>query len=139
MIKNYWLMFSIFLFVAATLFVDHTYAQELGVEESNVVYDMLISAHELLLDGKYNDSIKIYDELLEIDPKNYKILEMKGLALSSLRLESTLATQAQANPVLRDPSNLNKLSMLEFYKALEINPNSTFALNGMGIGFGNFG
>ena len=139
MIKNYWLIFSIFLFVAATLFVDHTYAQELGVEESNVVYDMLISAHELLLDGKYNDSIKIYDELLEIDPKNYKILEMKGLALSNLRLESTLATQAQANPVLRDPSNLNKLSMLEFYKALEINPNSTFALNGMGIGFGNFG
>jgi hypothetical protein len=29
--------------------------------------------------------------------------------------------------------------MLEYYKALEINPNSIFALNGMGIGFGNFG
>ena len=97
MIKNYWLLFSIFLFVTVTLLVDHTYAQELGVEESNIVHDMLINAHELLLDGKYNDSIRIYDELLEIDPKNYKILEMKGLALSNLRLESTLASQAQAN------------------------------------------
>jgi len=29
--------------------------------------------------------------------------------------------------------------MLEFYKALEINPNSVLALNGMGLGFGNFG
>ena len=29
--------------------------------------------------------------------------------------------------------------MLEFYKALEINPNSILALNGMGLGFGNFG
>ena len=64
---------------------------------------------------------------------------MKGLALSNLRLESTLASQAHANAALRDPSNLNKLSMLEYYKALEINPNSIFALNGMGIGFGNFG
>jgi len=29
--------------------------------------------------------------------------------------------------------------MIEFYKALEINPNSVLALNGMGLGFGNFG
>ena len=139
MIKNYWLLFSIFLFVTVTLLVDHAYAQELGVEESNIVHDMLINAHELLLDGKYNDSIRIYDELLEIDPKNYKILEMKGLALSNLRLESTLASQGQHSAAQSDPSNLNKLSMLEFYKALEINPNSTLALNGMGLGFGNFG
>jgi len=47
--------------------------------------------------------------------------------------------QPQHNISPRDPSNLNKLSMLEFYKALEINPNSVLALNGMGLGFGNFG
>tara|TARA_B100001750_G_scaffold11737_1_gene8580 strand:+ start:923 stop:2452 length:1530 start_codon:yes stop_codon:yes gene_type:complete len=139
MIKNYGLLFFIFLFVAVTLFADHAYGQESGVEEYNRIHDMLISAEESFLDGKYKDSIKIYDELLEMDPKNSKILEMKGLALSNLRLESTLASQAQSNAALRDPSNLNKLAMLEFYKALEINPNSVLALNGMGVGFGNFG
>ncbi len=47
--------------------------------------------------------------------------------------------QPQQNVSPRDPSHLNKLSMIEFYKALEINPNSVLALNGMGLGFGNFG
>ena len=77
--------------------------------------------------------------MLEIYPEDYKIFEMKGIALSNLRLESTLAMQPQQNTAPRDPSNLNKSSMLEFYKALEINPNSVLALNGMGLGFGNFG
>ena len=139
MIKNSGLLFFIFLLVTLTLFVDHAYSQESGVEEYQKINDMIVTAQKSLLDGEYRDSIKIYDELLEIDPKNYKIFEMKGLALSNLRLESTLASQAHANAALRDPSNLNKLSMLEYYKALEINPNSIFALNGMGIGFGNFG
>ncbi len=139
MIKNNGLLFFIFLLVTVTLFVDHAYSQESYVDEYQKINDMIITAQKSLLDGKYSDSIRIYDELLEIDPKNYKIFEMKGLALSNLRLESTLASQAHANAALRDPSNLNKLSMLEYYKALEINPNSIFALNGMGIGFGNFG
>ena len=139
MIKNSGLLFFIFLLVTVTLFVDHAYSQQSDVEEYQKVNDMIITAQKSLLDGKYRDSIRIYDELLEIDPKNHKIFEMKGLALSNLRLESTLASQAHANAALRDPSNLNKLSMLEYYKALEINPNSIFALNGMGIGFGNFG
>ena len=29
--------------------------------------------------------------------------------------------------------------MLEFHKALQINPNSVTSLNGLGLGFGNFG
>ena len=139
MIKNYGLLFFIFLFVTVILFVDHVYAQESDGGEYSSTNSMLISAQESLLEGKYMESITIYDELLEIDPKNYKILEMKGLALSNLRLESTLASQANSNAGIRDPSNLNKLSMIEFYKALEINPRSVLALNGMGIGFGNFG
>ena len=64
---------------------------------------------------------------------------MKGVALSNLRLESTLAAQPQHNLSPRDASTMNKLSMLEFYKALEIDPYSVLALNGMGLGFGNFG
>ena len=139
MIKNSGLLFFIFLLVTVTLFVDHAYSQQSDVDEYQKVNDMIITAQKSLLDGEYRDSIRIYDELLEIDPKNHKIFEMKGLALSNLRLESTLASQAHANAALRDPSNLNKLSMLEYYRALEINPNSIFALNGMGIGFGNFG
>ena len=136
---NYTCLLCIFLLLAVTFSINHVYAQEAGVGEYDEVYSMLISAQESLLEGKYMNSIKIYDELLEIDPENYKILEMKGLALSNLRLESTLASQAQPNAAQRDPSNLNKLSMMEFYKALESNPRSTLALNGMGIGFGNFG
>ena len=139
MIKNYGLLFFIFMIVTVILFVDHAYAQQSDGGEYSSTNSLLISAQESMLEGKYMESITIYDELLEIDPKNYKILEMKGLALSNLRLESTLASQSISNAALRDPSNLNKLSMIEFYKALEINPRSVLALNGMGIGFGNFG
>ena len=134
MTKNYIQLFTIFLLLSIIFSVDHAFAQD-----GDKINEMFLNAHELLLDGKYRNAVQIYDELLEIEPKNYKILEMKGLALSNLRLESTLASQAQANAALRDPSNLNKLAMREFYKALEIKPDSVFALNGMGIGFGNFG
>ena len=129
--KSNTILLPIFLLSVIIFSVDQAFA--LDMDEMNK------SAYELFMDGNYKESIKIFDEMLEIDPKNYKILEIKGLALSNLRLESTLASQAQANAALRDTSNLNKLSMMEYYKALEINPNSIFALNGMGIGFGNFG
>ena len=113
--------------------MDQVFAQDLNTNE------MLANAEESFLKGEYNLSIKIYDEILKMEPNNYKILEMKGLALSNSRLGTTLASQAQTNYVQNDPSILNKLYMIEFYKALEINPNSVFALNGIGIGFGNFG
>ena len=129
--KSNTILLPIFLLLVIIFSVDQAFA--LDMDEMNK------SAYELFMDGNYKESIKIFDEMLEIDPKNYKILEIKGLALSNLRLESTLASQAQANAALRDTSNLNKLSMMEYYKALEINPNSIFALNGMGVGFGNFG
>jgi len=100
---------------------------------------LFAEAQEPFLKGEYENAIKIFDEILKIYPADSKIFEMKGLALSNLRLESTLAMQPQQNVSPRDPSNFNKLSMLEFYKALEINPNSVLALNGVGLGFGNFG
>jgi len=117
-----------------TLYISSAYAQDADER------DMLIAeAFEPFLKGEYEKSIKIFDDILEIYPEDYTIFEMKGIALSNLRLESTLAMQPQQNTAPRDPSNLNKSSMLEFYKALEINPNSVLALNGMGLGFGNFG
>ena len=133
MIKNTIKLFTIFL-LTTVLFVGSAFAQD--VDERT---RLLIDAMEPFLKGEYDEAIKIYDELLEIYPTDSKILEFKGVALSNLRLESTLATQPQHNISPRDQSNLNKLSMLEFYKALEINPKSVLALNGLGLGFGNFG
>ena len=126
-------LFTVILFTF-TLFISSAYAED--IDEYDKLFD---EAFEPFLKGEYEKSIKIFDEMLELYPEDYKIYEMKGVALSNLRLESTLAMQPQQNTVSRDPSNLNKSSMLEFYKALEINPNSVLALNGMGLGFGNFG
>ena len=133
MIENTIKLFTIFL-LTAVLFAGSAFAQDMDERAK-----LLAEAQQPFLKGEYEKAIKIYDEMLKIYPTDYKIFEMKGIALSNLRLESTLAMQPQQNVSPRDPSNLNKLSMLEFYKALEINPNSVLALNGMGLGFGNFG
>ena len=133
MIENTIKLFTIFL-LTTVLFVGSAFAQDMDERTR-----LLTEAMEPFLKGEYAEAIKIYDELLEIYPTDSKIFEFKGVALSNLRLESTLATQSPLNISPRDQSNLNKLSMLEFYKALEINPKSVLALNGIGLGFGNFG
>ena len=133
MLQNTVKLFTVILFTL-TFFISSAYAEDIDERDK-----LFAEAFEPFLKGGYEKSIKILDEMLEIYPEDYKIFEMKGVALSNLRLESTLAMQPQQNTAPRDPSNLNKLSMLEFYKALEINPNSVLALNGMGLGFGNFG
>ena len=107
MIKNCIKLFPIFLLVVTILFVDSASAQ--NDDELN---ELFANAWESFSKGEYKIAIKIFDEILETEPTNSKILEMKGLALSNLRLESTLASQPQQNAALRDPSNLNKLSML---------------------------
>ena len=133
MIESTIKLFTIFL-LTAVLFAGSAFAQDMDERTK-----LLAEAQQPFLKGEYEKTIKIYDEILKIYPADSKILEMKGVALSNLRLESTLAMQPQQNVSPRDPSNLNKSSMLEFFKALEINPNSVLALNGMGLGFGNFG
>ena len=133
MIENTIKIFTIFL-LTTVLFAGSAFAQD--VDE---YAKLLAEAQQPFLKGEYEKAIKIYDEMLKIYPTDSKIFEMKGVALSNLRLESTLAMQPQQNVSPRDPSNLNKSSIIEFYKALEINPNSVLALNGMGLGFGNFG
>jgi len=132
-LQNIGKLFTVIL-LTFTFFIGSAYAENIDERDK-----LFAEAFEPFLKGEYEKSIKILDEMLEIYPEDYKIFEMKGVALSNLRLESTLAMQPQQNTAPRDPSNLNKSSMLEFYKALEINPNSVLALNGMGLGFGNFG
>ena len=66
---------------------------------------LLAEAQKPFLKGEYENAIKIFDEILEIHPADSKIFEMKGIALSNLRLESTLAMQPQQNISPRDPSN----------------------------------
>ena len=124
------IIFSLFI----VLFVDSAFGQE--VNDRN---ELLVKTAEPFSKGEYEKAIRIFDEILKNNPNDIEIIQLKGLALSNLRLEATLAMQPQQNLSPRDPSNLNKLSMIEFYKALEINPNSVLALNGMAIGFGNFG
>ncbi len=107
MTKNNILLLPIFLLLAIMFSVDQAFALDMDKMDK-----MNTSAYELFMDGKYRASIKIFDEMLEIDPKNYRIFETKGIALSNLRLESTLAMKPQQNTVPGDPSNLNKLSMI---------------------------
>jgi len=133
MIENSLKLFMIFFL---TVILSTSFALAQNMDERN---KLLAEAEEPFSKGEYEKAIKIFDEVLEIYPTDSRIHELKGLALSNLRLESTLAMQPQQNTSSRDSSTLNKLSMLEFYKALEINPNSVLALNGMALGFGNFG
>ena len=133
MIQNTMKILIIFFFTAV-LFAGPAFAENVSERTK-----LLIEATEPFLNGEYEIAIKIFDEILEIHPNDSKIFEMKGIALSNLRLESTLAAQPQQNSSPHDASSMNNLSMLEFYKALEIDPDSILALNGMGLGFGNFG
>ena len=121
MIKNIIKLFTIFL-LTTVLFAGSAFAQDMDERAK-----LLVEAGVSFLKGEYEKTIKIYDEILKNYPTDSKIFEMKGVALSNLRLESTLAMQPQQNVSPHDPSNLNKLSMLEFYKALEINPKSVLA------------
>jgi len=133
MIQNTMKILIIFFFTTV-LFTGSAFAENVSERTK-----LLVEATDPFLNGEYEIAIKIFDEILEIHPNDSKIFEMKGVALSNLRLELTLAAQPQQNSSPRDASHMNKLSMLEFYKALEIDSDSVLALNGMGLGFGNFG
>ena len=133
-IKNFIKSLTIFSFIIIFL-VSPAFS-----EETDNVTELIDEAEQYLLKGEYRKSLSIYDEILEIIPTDSKIHELKGIVLSNIRLQSTLGSQATENsPVMYDILTTNKLSMLEFYKASEINPASVIALNGLRIGFGNFG
>jgi len=77
--KNNMLLLPIFLILAIIFSVDQAFALDMDKMDK-----MNMSAHELFMDGKYRGSIIIFDEMLEHDPKNYRIFETKGIALSNL-------------------------------------------------------
>ena len=133
-IKNFMKSLTIFSFIIIFL-VSPAFS-----EETDNVTELINEAEQYLLKGEYRKSISIYDEILEILPTDSKTHELKGIALSNIRLQTTLGSQETENTLIKyDILTTNKLSMLEFYKASEINPASVIALNGLGIGFGNFG
>jgi len=133
-VKNFTKSLAVFSFIIIFL------ASPAFSEETNNATELINEAEQYLLKGEYKKSIIIYDNILEIFPADSKIYEMKGIALSNVRLQSTLGSQEIKNPLgTYDILYTNKLSMIEFYKALEINPTSVISLNGLGIGFGNFG
>ena len=100
----------------------------------------LYDAKQNFMKGEYKNSIRIYDDYFMYFPNDVSIKAMKGIALNNLRLGSTLAGQpTENNSSASDPFYLNKLSMLEFYEILKIEPHNIIALNGMGLGFGNYG
>ena len=101
------------------------------------ITELTKQAERHFLKGEYNKSIEIYDSILEKLPAEAKILNMKGIALNNLRLQITLAAQDRST-VQYDPLKLNERSMMVFYNVLQINPNNVIALNGLGLGFGNF-
>ncbi len=133
-IKNFMKSLTIFSFIIIFL-VSPAFS-----EETDNVTELISEAEQYLLKGEYGKSISVYDEILEILPADSKTHELKGIALSNIRLQTTLGSQETENTLVKyDILTTNKLSMLEFYKALEIDPDSVIALNGLGIGFGNFG
>jgi len=133
-IKNFMKSLTIFSFIIIFL-VSPAFS-----EETDNVTELIDEAEQYLLKGEYRKSISVYDEILEILPADSKTHELKGIALSNIRLQATLGSQETENTLIKyDILTTNKLSMLEFYKASEINPASVIALNGLAIGFGNFG
>ena len=133
-IKNFMKPFTIFSFIIIFL------ASPAFSEEDNNITELIDEAEQYLLKGEYKKSITVYDQILEILPMDSKTHEMKGVALSNIRLQSTLASQEITHASTNyDILDTNKLSILEFYKALQINPDSVTSLNGLGLGFGNFG
>ena len=93
---------------AILLYAGSEYADRNDSERTR----LLVEATEPFLKGEYKTAIKIFDEILEIHPNDSEIFEMKGVALSNLRLGSTLAAQPQQNSSPHDASTMNKLSML---------------------------
>ena len=59
--NNYIQLSTIFLLLSVVFSVDHAFAQE-----GDKINEMLNSAQESFLEGKYKVAIKTYDKLLEI-------------------------------------------------------------------------
>jgi tetratricopeptide (TPR) repeat protein len=88
-------------------------------QTANDVQTLFKQANQNLLNGKYNEAILIYDDILVKFPNNISTLKMKAIALSNL--------------------GEHEKSLLEFFKILQYQPDDITAITGMGVGFGNLG
>ena len=95
---------------------NNVFGEEQTKEQIKISFN---DATELFQNGNYNQAILIYDQILESEPNNISILNMKGIAYSNMEYHTK--------------------SLKQFYKVLEINPENARALTGMGVGFGNLG
>jgi tetratricopeptide (TPR) repeat protein len=146
MIKNLFYTLVV-ISVILTVTTGIVFADDIDVK--GTVHDLTIhanwvgvlhDANQNFMKGDYKKSLAIYDDYFEYFPNDVNIKTMKAIALSNLRLDSTLAAQPSQNiSFTSNPSHLNKLSMLEFYDILKLEPHNIMALNGMGLGFGNYG
>ena len=107
---------TIFLIVAIlpTSSMNHVYS--LTIEEIQEEFPNTIT---LIRNGNYDQANKIYDEMLEIIPDNILVLKMKGIVTNNV--------------------GDHVISLKQFYKILQQDPNDVDALIGMGIGMGYLG
>ncbi len=132
MIKHFLKLFFAFSLIVVFI-VGIAYA-----DEQTDISQLANEAKTHFMNGEYSKTINIYDQILETTPDS-ETYTMKGIALHNLRFQSTLGHQPQEFTTKYDLKTTNRLGMIEFYKALEIDQNNVMALNGMGLGFGSFG
>jgi len=108
-----------FIFLIITILVFSIILVPSYAQTSDNVQTLFKQANENLLNGKYKESISIYDEILKKVPNNISTLKMKAVALSNL--------------------GEYEKSLKEFFKILQYQQDDIMALTGMGVGFGNLG
>jgi len=106
--------FLIVILLASSVATGTVFAQT--EEDAEMLFNQ---AKEHFVNGKYDEAITLYDDILEIAPNNISTLKMKGIAQSNLEQHNN--------------------SLKQFFKVLQYNPNDVISLTGMGIGFGNLG
>jgi len=118
MINYKFIKFSLITGIVFALFLSPSMTVSFA-QGANDLPNLYKKANEHFMLGEYQQAIELYDEILEISPKNKKTALMKGVALSNLER--------------------HKSSILEFYNIHQQDPQDTMALIGLGVGFGNFG
>ena len=113
MIKFKKTVYLILPILIISLFVtDNVFAETEKIQSSE-------QAKKHLLNGENKEAIRIYDQILEQDPRDVTALTMKGIALNNLEDY--------------------RGSLKQFFIILQDNPRDVTALTAMGVGFGNLG
>ena len=111
---------KIYVVLISCILISNTgLIQPISALESNQITEKFVTAEKHMMQGEYNQAVKIFDDILEASPTNTKILNLKGIAQSNL--------------------GNHKQSMIQFNNVLKIEPDNIIALAGIGSGFANFG